>query len=117
MAVIRGELRVEGGPADLRGAAIYVRLMDVSHADAAARTVAEYHVDSLPAGSDSTQKIPFEFEADIVDTRRHYVLAAHIDLDGDGRAGVGDYITMESFPLSVGSRTACYVVRVRRIER
>jgi len=115
MLVIRGELLFEGMPVDLAGAAVYVRLMDVSYADAPARMVSEYHISSLPAGTSTAHKIPFEFEADIVDTKGHYSLAAHIDLDKDGKVSIGDYITMESFPVSVGSPSTFHVVRVRRI--
>ena len=89
--------------------------MDVSRADAAASTVSEYRISSLPAGTNTSYKINFELTADVVDSRGSYILAAHVDLDGDGKVSIGDYITKESFPISVQSPSAYYAVRVRRV--
>lgn len=113
--VIRGELSFEGGVVSLGGAAVYVRLIDVSHADAAARTVAEYKILLLPAGADTSHKLTFELASDRVSKGRSYTLAAHVDLDGDGKMTIGDYITMESFPVSGENLSSYYVLRVRRI--
>lgn len=38
---------------------------------------------------------------------------AHIDVDGDGRISVGDFITMESFPLRAAVDEI--TIRVRRV--
>jgi uncharacterized lipoprotein YbaY len=115
LIAIRGELSFQDNTVSLSGAAVYVRLIDVSLADAAARTVSEYQNRSLPDGTNTSHKINFELTADPVDSRGSYTIAAHVDLDGDGKASIGDYITMESFPVSVQSPSAHYVVRVRRI--
>jgi uncharacterized lipoprotein YbaY len=115
MIAIRGELSFEDKLVSLSGAAVYVRLIDVSLADAAARTVSEYRISSLPAGTNTSHRINFELAADLAGSRGSYTLTAHIDLDRDGKANIGDYITMESFPISVQSPSTYYVVRVRKI--
>jgi uncharacterized lipoprotein YbaY len=117
MIAIRGELSFEDKVVSLSGAAVYVRLIDVSLADAAARTVSEYRISSLPAGTNTSDRINFELAVDLAGSRGSYTLTAHIDLDRDGKASIGDYITMESFPISVQSPSTYYVVRVRRITR
>lgn len=115
MTVIRGSLYFEGEVVDLVGAAVYVRLTDVSHTDAVAQTVAECTISSLPAGTDTSQELAFELAADRVSKWRSYTLAAHVDLDGDGKTSIGDYITMESFPVSAENLSSHYAIRVRRI--
>jgi len=113
--VIRGELSFEGGVANLGGAAVTVRLLDVSQVDAAERTVAEYRILSHPAGADTSHKITFEIASDRISKGQSYTLAAHVDVDRDGKVSIGDYITMESFPVSAESLSSHYVVRVRKV--
>lgn len=115
MVTIRGELYFEDNIVNLSGAAVYVRIVDVSLADGAAQTVSEYQMASLPVGANTSNKINFELTADPIDSRRSYSVTAHVDLDGDGKPSIGDYITMESFPVSVQSPSTHYVIRVRRI--
>ncbi len=104
----------EGGPADISGAAVHVRVEDVSRADAASLTVAEWNVPALPRGTTTSSTIPFEIPVESLDARRRYSLQARVDVDRDGRTSVGDYVTMEDFPVS---RTAAdfYRLRMRRV--
>lgn len=115
MIVIRGKLSFEGGIVNLGGAAVYVRLIDVSQTDAAARTVAEYKIISLPTGIDTRQEVSFELSVDRLMRGRSYTLAAHVDVDGDGKVSIGDYITMESVPVREENIASRYIVRVRKI--
>jgi uncharacterized lipoprotein YbaY len=110
--IIRGELTFEDGPADVTGAAVHVRVEDVSRADAASLAVGEWHIPALPRGTTTSSVIPFEIAVESLDARGRYSLRAHVDVDRDGRTSVGDFITMESFPLS---RTDYYRLRVRRV--
>jgi len=112
MRLIRGEVTFEEGPADISGAAVHVRVEDVSRADAASLTVAEWKVPALPAGTTTSSVIPFEVAVESLDARGRYSLRAHVDVDRDGRTSVGDFITMEEFPVP---RPDFYRLRVRRV--
>ena len=112
MPVIRGELSFEDGPADVTGAAVHVRVEDVSRADAASLIVGEWHLPALPTGTSTSSVIPFEIPIEFLDERGQYSLRAHVDVDRDGRTSVGDFITMEAFPVS---RTDYYRLRVKRV--
>ena len=112
MRVIRGELTFEDGPADISGATVHVRVEDVSRADAASLTVAEWKIPALPAGTTTSRAIPFEVPVGALDARGRYSLRAHVDVDRDGRTSVGDFITMEEFPVS---QPDFYRLRVKRV--
>jgi uncharacterized lipoprotein YbaY len=115
MRIIRGELAFENGPGDIAGAAVHVRVEDVSRADDAAVTVAEWSNPALPRGTTTSIVIPFEVPVESLDPRGRYSLRAHVDVDRDGQTSIGDFITMEEFPLQ---RTGpdFYRLRVRRVE-
>lgn len=111
---IRGELAFEGGPADVAGAAVHVRVEDVSRVDAAAFTVGEWNIPALPHGTTTASVIPFEVPVDSLDARGRYSLRAHVDVDRDGQTSLGDFVTMEEFPVS-RKATDFYRLRVRRV--
>jgi hypothetical protein len=81
-------------------------------ADAPARTVAEYvrrdlaydpaH-DPPPAFRLSTTALP--------PGATTYVVTAHVDLDGDGQVERGDYVTMQSYPVTRDTSDLDIVVR------
>lgn len=116
MVVVRGELHFEDSGVSLAGAKVYVRLLDVSRADAPAHIISEYKIPSLPVGVDTSKSIPFEFKSDLADPRRSYTITAHIDMDGDGRVSAGDYITMENFSVVIDVPSTQHVVRVRKVK-
>jgi hypothetical protein len=47
--------------------------------------------------------IPFEIIVDIIPVRAYYTIWVHVDVDADGQVSIGDYITMESFPVTATS--------------
>jgi uncharacterized lipoprotein YbaY len=113
--VIRGELAFDGAPVDLTGASVKIRVDDVSRADAQSVPVAEHPLPVLPRGATTAAAIPFEVHAGPLDARARYSIWAHVDMDRDGQISAGDFITMESFPVSAGT-TAYHRVRVRRVD-
>jgi uncharacterized lipoprotein YbaY len=112
--VIRGELFFQSGAADLSGATASVRLLDVSRADAASRVLAETRV-AVPHGATTDHPLAFALDAVDLDPQRSYTLAAHVDCDGDGAIGPGDYITMEHVPVEAGSMSGLVRVPLRRV--
>jgi len=114
MRIIRGEVTFEDGPADISGAAVHVRVEDVSRADALARTVGEWNIPTLPRGTTTSRPIPFQLQVETLDSRTRYSLRAHVDVDRDGFTSRGDFITMEEFPLAPGGPDF-HRLRVRRV--
>jgi uncharacterized lipoprotein YbaY len=113
--LIKGLIYFGGGVIEVGGASVYVRLLDVSRADAASSTIAEYRIARLPEGTKTSETISFEIEAEVPDPRASLILAAHLDMDGNEQVSVGDYITMESFPVSPKALSDKYTIKLRRV--
>lgn len=112
---ITGELTFEGAPVDLTGAAVLVRVDDVSRADAASSPIAEFRIEALPEGTTTATPIAFALTAELPDDRAQYALWARVDLDRDGQTSVGDFLTMET--VSVMTRAQAFIrLPLRRVD-
>lgn len=107
---VAGQVRLAPGPA-ARAATAYVRVDDVGRADAPSVALAEERV-PVPAGAAG---FPFELRVGEYDPRGMYALSVHVDVDGDGEAGPGDFITMQRYPVLTGSAAESMTVEARRI--
>ena len=113
---IRGKIVFQGDLKDISGASVSVRIQDVSRADGPSVTISEYRIEKLPVGTNTRTSVPFEITMDIIPTRAYCTIWAHIDVDGDDQVSIGDYITMESFPVTAASSANFVVVRVRQVK-
>ena len=93
---------------------VHVWIEDTTYADAPAVRVAERRLTgaSYDGGADG---LPFTIEWDdrSRSARHSYAIAALIDVDGDGRAGPGDYVCPQAVPVPPPGAPAR--VRVQRI--
>ncbi len=92
------------------GAPVHVEARDTTFEDARAETVAA--ADGLVRGDAGTTLDTVELElARVPDSSAIWV---HVDVDGDGRVSVGDFVTMASFPVPAveGGRVTVAVRRV-----
>ena len=112
---VEGEIRFEGDVPSFGGARLYVRVEDVTLADAAARVIAESVEHDVALDPRTRTSLPFSVVCPWVDVGAQYCLRVHIDLDGDGELSPGDFITTRSYPvLTFGNPTRVSVV-VQRI--
>lgn len=88
---------------------LYVETRDVSFEDAPARVLERLQT-IVP---ESTKAFPVDMRI-AAPPPDGTILWVHIDADGDGRLSAGDYVTMESYPLSARG-PASMTVRVKRI--
>lgn len=95
---LRGDVRISEGAESIRLAALTVRLLDVSRADASAKTVGLTTLEKVSLTVD--EAIDFVLEVDHLDPHNTYSLAAWFDVDGSGDVTIGDYRTMEHFDVS-----------------
>jgi uncharacterized lipoprotein YbaY len=112
--LIRGELAFDDAAVDLSGASVKIRLDDVSRMDAESVPLGEHAVMNLPRGASTASALPFEVRAAGLKAGARYTLWAHVDMDRDGQVSVGDFITMEDFPVSADG-AGFHRVRVRRV--
>ena len=90
-------------PGDLpafQNATVRVRVEDVSVADAPATVVAKATEAGIgrEEGDELTLMIPVRRPVDI-DESKHYSVAVHIDLDGDGEVDANEFVTTVAIPV------------------
>lgn len=115
--LVRGTIVFESSRPELTGATVYVRLEDVSLADAPAEVVSEQVIGN-PAERASAKGIPFALPGrrTDIDSRNRYSTAVHVDMDGTGGVSAGDYISTEINPVLTFGHSNTVTVSVQSIE-
>ena len=97
--LVTGEILLPAGVVLPTRAVAYVRLLDTSLADAPSITVAEQIIKDVAAQNAKGRSIKFALYGELRDARASYTVSVHIDVDLDGLVSVGDYISMQSYPV------------------
>ena len=97
--LVSGEIQFERQPHLPSDVKAYVRLLDVSAADAPSRIIAEQVLTDILRKAGSGQSIPFVLYGALPDERGSYAISVHVDMDGDGKISRGDFINMQSYPV------------------
>ena len=99
MHVVSGRILLDGWRGEPGPATVYVRLLDTSRIDASARTVDEVVLHDVRLDRVKDDGIEFCVVARKLDVRARYEVGVLVDLDGDGRASVGDYVSTCAYPV------------------
>jgi len=103
--VVEGIIHLAGVSSSTPNATVYVQIVEVSLADAPSNVVAEEVIPDFQIDMDNLAEIRFSILTSNLNRRANYDLIAHVDINGSGEITKGDYLTMESFPVSpVGPR-------------
>ena len=113
--VVEGEIFFEDVFSSFSGATVYIRLEDVSIADAPAQIVAEKVVRNVSVNVDNLRPLPFSLNSPVLDERAMYSLSAHVDVGNNGIITQGDYITTESYPVKAFQSSVRMTVHVRPV--
>jgi uncharacterized lipoprotein YbaY len=120
--MVEGKLRILEGEVlfdDLRipidHAIVRIRLEDVSRADAASEVVSEIVLNDVALVPEERVSIPFSMRHPALAAKGRYSIAVHADVDGDGDITSGDYITMQSFPVTPSESHERMSVHVRKV--
>jgi uncharacterized lipoprotein YbaY len=97
-------------------ATVYVRLEDVSRADAPSRVVSEQVIPNVSYGGGTGQEPEFALYGDISDEQGMYAVRVHVDRHGEGTIQRGDYVSTESYPVLTSERPNQVAVRVREVK-
>jgi uncharacterized lipoprotein YbaY len=109
--LVSGEIIFTSDAHGFRDATVYVRLEEVSRTDAAARIVAEQVLRGV--AYEQGRPLPFEIRGG-APGGASYRVRVHVDIDGDGQVSSGDYISVESYPVTLSGAPALQV-RVYRV--
>lgn len=116
-SLVRGRIIFKSSRPELTGATIYIRLEDVSRADASSHLVSEQVIEN-PAEYVSAEGIPFVLSGNQGDlnSQRRYSVSVHIDMDGSGEISGGDYISTESNPVLTQGHPNHVTVLVEKVD-
>jgi uncharacterized lipoprotein YbaY len=101
---------------------IVVQLEDVTVADVSSRIVTRQIAGclDLPSYGNISRNdpftIPFKLFYEIGDKQRRYAVSVHVDMDGDGKVSMGDYINMQSYPVITQGYPTQISVKVIRVD-
>jgi hypothetical protein len=96
---IRVQLQ-DDAPIHLRSAAAIVRIVDSTLADAPYHVLREHRFGDLRYDGGDRFLVVTDFRLGPQPKTRLWAVFVLVDVDGDGTASVGDFITMQSYPLS-----------------
>lgn len=113
--LVSGEIRFEAAAQSFSGATAYVHLEDVSRADAASRVVVEQVIHNVSHQAGNEDKLEVKLYGQIPNDKVSYSISVHVDLDGDGQVGRGDYISMQNYPVLTFGYPNQVSVRVREV--
>jgi uncharacterized lipoprotein YbaY len=87
-------IRFDGEPKFTPSSRILVRLLDVSLADSPSKIIVEKEI--KPKGK---PRYSLDLALNAVDSKASYIVDVWVDVDGKGPLEVGDFITMQSYPV------------------
>ena len=97
MHFIKGEIIVENTNS-VHDATIYIRLEDVSKADAPSKVLSELILKNVNFDN-TTKAIPFTLSIESIDKHISYNVSVHIDVNKNGKLDKGDFINMAIYPI------------------
>lgn len=116
MQLVKGKITFEDETPSFTGATIYVRLEDITEADAASKTIADYVQRDVAFDPENSGELSFSIAGDPPDPRASYSVRVHIDLDGDGEVSNGDFISTQSYPVITFGPATQVSILVRRVK-
>ena len=115
-SLVKGEIVFDQPPQLPPAAVVRIALQDTSEADAPATVVAEQVLRGASREANEHGLVRFALPFESAGERRSLSLSAHVDLNGDGRLEKGDYINMQSYPVSA-AQLDDIAIHVKQIER
>jgi hypothetical protein len=118
--VVTGKVVFENVSRPFEKATLYVKLEDVSRQDALSVIVSEQVIKNVEITREEVEtgryrQIDFILRGSIKDSKGMYIISALLDVDRDGRMGIGDYITQEYYPVLTHGNPRFAVVHVKEI--
>lgn len=113
---VRGAVHAVLAGKRVPGARLFVTLEDVSLIDKPAPKVATFTTSELEVHADGTLRATFVLDLENPQPGALYSVRALLDVDGDGRASKGDFISVQSHPVDARSGSAELQIPLQRIE-
>ncbi|KFA92174.1 YbaY family lipoprotein [Archangium violaceum] len=115
MVRVSGQLEFSP-PVTLPGSAkAWVRLLDVSQADAPSVAVAEQELSGLSEAVNTGGAATFLLEAAELEPRGSYIVSVHVSMEGSRTVRAGDYLTVQAYPVEVQGPSQALTVQVKPV--
>lgn len=114
--LVKGTVTFEDDAPPFTGATMYVSVENTSVADIASEVVADYVERDVAFVPKTAKVLLFEIAAEVPDPRASYSVKVHIDIDGDGEVSLGDFISMQSYPVITGGHPTEISILVRQVK-
>lgn len=93
----------------------YIRLEEVSRADAPSNIITEQVIRNIPNKLATQNRLEVNLYGPNVNRRLNYIVNVHIDSDRNGKINRGDYINTESYPVLTFGRSNQVTVKLKLI--
>ena len=113
---VSGSVLVGAELDSFENASLRVFLEDVTLQDVSAEVIDQEVVPGISHKSGTENRHPFRLTVPGLDERASYAVRAHVDRRGDGEIRVGDYITMQSYPVLTFGHPTHLTLRVRQVK-
>jgi hypothetical protein len=113
--LVTGEIHITADRVLPARSVAYVRLLDTTVIDGASITVAEANLPDIACKVSQGNPIRFELYGEAPNPHASYTVSVHIDTDNNGRISVGDYITMQSYPVITYGNPHHVIVEVKKV--
>jgi uncharacterized lipoprotein YbaY len=112
---IRGKILLGKDMVSFSEAVINVSLLDISQIDAPSRMIAKQTIRGTSHTKDMEEYLPFDLYAENLDKKIDYTIRVHISLHDSNEVTAGDYVTTESFPISLEENLAPIAIAVQEV--
>lgn len=116
MQLVTGKITFEEGAPSFTGATVYVRLENITVADAASEVIGDYVERDVAFDPKTDRDLSFAIAGEAANPRDSYSVRVHIDVDGDGEVSVGDFISTQTYPVITFGHPRQISVLVRQVK-
>lgn len=114
--LVQGVISLGPEVASFSGATAHVYLEDVSRADAAAPVVARDTIPNVAHEAGKKSSIDFRLDGGPIDSRAQYSVRVHIGLTANEGLHVGDYVSVQSYPVLTFGHPDRVTLQVKEIK-
>ena len=113
---IQGKIALSRDVDSFTDATVTVYLEEVSRINAPSKTIAKQVISNVQHQRGIEQRVAFALEVEIVDKQASYSIRAHVSLQGNEQIHVGDYVTVQSYPVSMSPYPDPVSIQVQQVK-
>ncbi len=113
--VFEGEVRFKDVASSFDDATVYVRLQSKNEGTASTEPVAEQVIHKVSVDSANPGRVAYSLQYPELRAGTKYEINIHVDVDGSGDVGVGDFINKTDYPVTASGRNPFLRITVEAV--